>query len=223
MGEYVQLTARDDHKFDAYRAKPDTKIKGAVVVIQEIFGVNIHIREVADTFAQEGYLAIAPAIFDRFEKRVELGYESGDISIGKVLKAKGNKNLNNVIADVEAAFHAVQDTDFVGITGYCWGGVIAWAAACRLKFDAASSYYGGGIIDHVDEKPNCPTILHFGREDKTIPLEDVHKISMAHPELSTHLYDAGHGFNCDHRGSYDEGASKLAFDRTLELFAGVTK
>ena len=221
MGEYVKLTAADGHQFDAYRAEPNAEVSGAVVVIQEIFGVNTHIREVTDAFAQEGYLAIAPAIFDRFERGIELGYEPDDIATGQILKAKGNENLKKVLADVKAAYDAVQGTGFVGITGYCWGGVVVWAAACRLKFDAASSYYGGGIIALVDEKPKCPAILHFGREDKSIPLEDVHKISLAHPGLDTHLYDAGHGFNCDRRGSYDEDAAKLAFERTLELFAGV--
>ena len=220
MGEIIQLTAADGHQFDAYRADPDGDVRGAVVVIQEIFGVNIHIREVTDRFAAEGYLAIAPAIFDRFEKGVDLGYEADDIAIGRNFKAKGNENLDNVMADVQAAYDAVKSAGRVAITGYCWGGVVVWAAACRLNFDAASSYYGGGIIDLVDEAPKCPTILHFGREDQSIPLEDVDAISAAHPDLDVYLYDAGHGFNCDRRGAYDEEAAKMAMARTLDLFAG---
>ncbi len=227
MGETIQLTAADGHKFDAYRAVPGGeargKSKGAVVVLQEIFGVNIHIREVTDGFAGEGYLAIAPAIFDRFERGVELGYEADDIAIGQDFKAKGNENLGLVMADVQAAFDAVKEAGKVGITGYCWGGVVVWAAACRLDFDAASSYYGGGIIDLVGETPKCPTILHFGKQDQSIPLEDVDAISAAHPDLDVYLYDAGHGFNCDRRGSYDEESSKTATARTLDLFAGALR
>jgi carboxymethylenebutenolidase len=124
------------------------------------------------------------------------------------------------LADVEAAFDAVKDNGFVGITGYCWGGVIVWAAACRLNFDAASSYYGGGIIDLVNESPKCKTIMHFGREDESIPLEDVNIISTAHPKVIVHLYNAGHGFNCDRRRSYDEKSAELALIRTLKLFTG---
>jgi len=223
MGETIQLTAADGHEFDAYRAAPEGEAKGAVVVIQEIFGVNNHIRDVTDGYAAEGYLAIAPAIFDRFERGIKLGYEADDMAIGRDFKARGNENLDNVLADVQAAYDAVKDAGKVGITGYCWGGVVVWAAACRLDFDAASSYYGGGIIDLVGEAPKCPTILHFGREDQSIPLDDVDAISAAHPDLDVYLYDAGHGFNCDRRGSYDEESSKTATLRTLDLFAGALR
>jgi len=220
MGETIQLTAVDGHQFDAYRAEADGEARGAVVVIQEIFGVNIHIRDVTDGYASQGYLAIAPAIFDRFERGVDLGYEADDIAIGRDLKALGNENLDKVLADVKAAYDVAKDAGKVGITGYCWGGVVVWAAACRLDFDAASSYYGGGIIDLVDETPKCPTILHFGKQDESIPLDDVNAISAAHPDLDVYLYDAGHGFNCDRRGSYDEESSKMATARTLDLFSG---
>ncbi len=220
MGETIQLTAADGHQFDAYRAEADGEARGAVVVIQEIFGVNIHIRDVTDGYASQGYLAIAPAIFDRFERGVDLGYEADDIAIGRDLKALGNENLDNVLADVKAAYDVAKDAGKVGITGYCWGGVVVWAAACRLDFDAASSYYGGGIIDLADETPKCPTILHFGKQDESIPLDDVNAISAAHPDLDVYLYDAGHGFNCDRRGSYDEESSKMATARALDLFSG---
>ena len=220
MGEIIQLTATDGHVLDAYRAEPDGEPRGAVVVIQEIFGVNVHIKDVADGFAKDGYLAIAPALFDRFEKGVDLGYEADDIAVGREFKAKGNENLDNVMADVSAAYEAVKSAGKVGITGYCWGAVVVWAAACRLNFDAAACYYGAGIIDLIGETPKCPTTLHFGREDASIPLDEVDAISKAHPDLDVYLYDAGHGFNCDRRGSYDEDSMKAARVRTLDLFAG---
>ena len=220
MGQIIQLTASDGHKLNAYCAEPEGEPRGGVVVVQEIFGVNIHIREVTDSYAREGYLAIAPAIFDRFEVGVELGYEPDDIAIGQKLKVKGNENLDNVLLDVKAALDSIKNAGNVGITGYCWGGVIVWAAACRLEFEAASSYYGGGIIDLVNETPKCHTILHFGRNDQSIPIDDVDKIMKEHPGVSVYLYDAGHGFNCNHRASYDEDSSNLALRRTLDLFVG---
>ncbi len=220
MGETIQLTAADGHEFDAYRAEPEGEAKGGVVVIQEIFGVNGHIRDVADGYAAEGYLAVAPAIFDRFEKGVELGYTADNIPVGRELKAKGNENLDNVMADVRAAWEAASAAGKVGITGYCWGGFVVWAAACRLDFDAAAGYYGGGILELNDETPKCPTILHFGNQDESIPMADVDAISAAHPEVSVYIYDAGHGFNCDRRDSYDEESARTALKRTLELFAG---
>ncbi len=220
MGKTIQLTAADGHEFDAYRAQPEGEAKGAVVVIQEIFGVNGHIRDVADGYAAEGYLAVAPAIFDRFEKGVDLGYTPDGIAVGREFKAKGNENLDNVMADVRAAWEAASAAGKVGITGYCWGGFVVWAAACRLDFDAAAGYYGGGILELNDETPKCPTILHFGKNDESIPMADVDAISAAHPEVSVYIYDAGHGFNCDRRDSYDEESARTARARTLKLFAG---
>jgi carboxymethylenebutenolidase len=220
MGEIIQLTVADGHEFDAYQAEPEGNAKGAIVVIQEIFGVNGHIRDVADGFAADGYLAIAPAIFDRFERGVELGYEADDITAGRELKARGNENLDNVMADVQAAWEAASAAGNVCITGYCWGAVVVWAAACRLDFDAAACYYGSGIIELNDEAPKCPTILHFGKDDQSIPMDDVDAISAAHPEVPVYIYDAGHGFNCDRRGSYDEADAKTARARTMDLFSG---
>ncbi len=223
MGEIIELTASDGHEFDAYRAQPvgeaQSGPRGAVVVIQEIFGVNAHIRDVADGFASEGYLAIAPALFDRFERGVELDYTPEDIPIGRGYKAQGNENLDFVLADVRAASETARTAGKVGITGYCWGGFVVWAAACRLDFDAAAGYYGGGILDLNDETPKCPTILHFGKQDDSIPMEDVDAITAAHPEVPVYIYDAGHGFNCDRRGSYHEESSRIALKRTLGLFA----
>ncbi len=222
MGETIRLTAADGHEFDAYRADPEGDARGGVVVIQEIFGVNGHIRDVADGFARDGYLAVAPAIFDRFERGVELDYTPEGIAAGREFKAQGNDNLDSVLADVEAARAAAsgagQGNNKVGVVGFCWGGSVAWAAACRLDFDAGVGYYGGGIVDLKDETPTCPIILHFGREDESIPLADVDAISAAHPDVPVHLYDAGHGFNCDRRGSYHEESAALARERTLKLF-----
>ena len=223
MGEIVKLTAADGHEFDAYRAQPDGEAeggpRGGIVVIQEIFGVNGHIRDVTDGYAAEGYLAVAPAIFDRFERGVDLDYTPDDIPIGRGYKAQGNENLDSVMADVRAASEAVRAAGKVGITGYCWGGFVVWAAACRLQFDAAVGYYGGGILDLNDETPKCPTILHFGKDDQTISMDDVDAISAAHPDVPVYIYDAGHGFNCDRRGSYHEESSRIALKRTLEFFA----
>ncbi|HJO75788.1 MAG TPA: dienelactone hydrolase family protein [Rhodospirillales bacterium] len=223
MGETIRLTAADGHQLSAYRADPPGETgaapKGGIVVIQEIFGVNSHVRNVADGFAAEGYVAIAPAIFDRFQAGVDLGYEDEDKTIGIGLKAQGNEHLDLVMADVRAAWEAASAVGKVGITGYCWGGFVVWAAACRLNFDAAVGYYGGGIIGLNGENPNCPTILHFGKHDQSIPLEDVEAISQAHPEVPVYIYDAGHGFNCDHRPEYNEEASTMALKRTMELFA----
>ncbi len=219
MGETIKLTAADGHEFDAYRAEPEGDAKGGVVVIQEIFGVNVHIREVADGYAKEGYLAIAPAIFDRWQRGAEFGYDDDGKTAGRALKAQGNDNLDQVMADVGAASEAARAAGKVGITGYCWGGVVVWAAACRLNFDAAAGYYGGGILELVGETPKCPIILHFGRNDGSIPMDDVDAISAAHPDVPVHVYDdAGHGFNCDHRPEYHEESAKIASGRTLDLF-----
>ncbi|MDA1089942.1 MAG: dienelactone hydrolase family protein [Proteobacteria bacterium] len=220
MGETITLTAADGHQLGAYRADPDGAPKGGVIVIQEIFGVNAHIREVADGFAAEGYVAIAPAIFDRFQAGVDLGYEDGDKTIGRALKAQGNDHLDLVLSDVRAAWEAASAAGKVGIVGYCWGGFVAWAAACRLDFDAAIGYYGGGILALNDEAPKCPTILHFGMHDQSIPMADVDVISAAHPDVSVYIYDAGHGFSCDHRPEFNEEASTMALKRTLDFFAG---
>ena len=224
MGEFTSVsTLEGDAQFDAYVAKPEGEPTAAIIVIQEIFGVNAHIRDVTDGYAGQGYLSIGPALFDRFERGVELGYTDEDIVVGREYKAQGNENLDNVMADVAAAHANVagagQRNNKVGITGYCWGGVVVWAAACRLDFDAAACYYGGGIIDLKDEMPKCPTILHFGKQDASILMEDVNAISAAHPVLAVFVYDAGHGFNCDRRPSYNAESSAIARERTLAFLA----
>ncbi|WP_193186684.1 dienelactone hydrolase family protein [Nisaea sediminum] len=218
MGEFIQLTASDGHKFDAYLAQPKGKARGGVVIVQEIFGINAHIRSVADDYASEGYLAVAPALFDRIEPKIELGYEAEDIEKGR--DYKGRCADDAALLDIAAAQGTAAAAGKVGVVGYCWGGYLAWLATTRLDgFDAGASYYGGGIGSVATEKPKCPVIFHFGEQDHAIPMEDVNKVKAAHPELTVNLYPAGHGFNCDHRGSYDATSAKIARERTLELFA----
>ena len=223
MGENVRLTAADGHSFDAYRADPEGKPYGAVVVIQEIFGVNVHIRDLVERWAAVGYTAIAPALYDRIEKGFETGYEDADIQKGRALKEKANADLAAVMADVEAARKAVESAGRVGVAGFCWGGFVTYLAACRLPVQAASGYYGGGIHTVAKESPACPTILHYGEQDQGIPLTDVETVRQAQPGVAIHLYQAGHGFHCDHRGSYDPRAAAIAGMRTVQLFESVLR
>ncbi|MDA0979418.1 MAG: dienelactone hydrolase family protein [Proteobacteria bacterium] len=218
MGELITLTAADGFVFDAYEAKPAGAPKGCVVVIQEIFGVNSHIREVCDGYAAAGYDAVAPAIFDRVEKGIELGYEEADMGRGIEI-ARGKLNPADALADIQAAINYQAGKGKVGVVGYCFGGLMTWLAACQLdNVSCASSYYGGGLVQQKDLQPKVPTILHFGKLDAHIPMSDVEQIQQAHPDLPVHVYDADHGFNCDHRASYDRAAAEIALKRTLELF-----
>ena len=217
MGTHIKLTASDGHVFDAYRADPKTPPRAGLVVVQEIFGVNAHIRAVTDGFAAEGYAAIAPAFFDRAETGVELGYEEPDMTRGRTLRAE--LSWEETILDVAAAAEALAPAGKTGVVGYCWGGSVAWLAAIRLAVDGAVGYYGGQVIDFKDEKPGCPVMLHFGETDAGIPLSDVDAIRAAQPDVPIHLYPAGHGFNCDHRASYHAESVKLALERTLTFLA----
>lgn len=221
MGQMIELTASDGHGLQAYRADPAGAPRAGVVVIQEIFGVNPHIREVADRYAAEGYLAIAPALFDRVRPGVELGYDEEAIAEGRDLAFSMNPDVP--VRDVEAAVAAAAGAGKVGVVGYCWGGSLTFLAACKLDVAAASSYYGGQIVSALEREPDlapaAPLIMHFGEQDAGIPLSDVERIRRAFPDVPIHMYDAGHGFNCDHRGSYDEVSSRTARDRTLALFA----
>lgn len=223
MPKVVKLTAADGHVFDAYRADPADKPFGAIVVIQEVFGVNEHIRDLVERWAAVGYTAIAPALYDRWEKGFETGYQPADIDRGRAHKATANEHLDAVMADVEAARAAVADVGRIGVVGYCWGGFVTYLAACRLDVQAASGYYGGGITDVISEKPKCPTILHFGDNDGSIPLSDVEAVRAAHPAVGIHVYEAGHGFHCDMRGSYNPRAAAIAGMRTTQLFEGVVR
>ena len=221
MGTTIQITAIDGNTFNAYRADPQGSPKGAVVVVQEIFGVNNHIRSVVDGYAEKGYVAIAPALFDRVEEGVELGYDESGIDIGRKI-AFEDVTMDQVMADIEAACDAVSTAGKIGIVGYCWGGSICYVAAARLsdKISAASGYYGGQIMPHIEEEPKAPLMLHFGEQDAGIPLENVHAIAQRWPDIGVHIYEeAGHGFNCDARGSYDASSAAVALERTLDHFA----
>lgn len=221
MGQTIALTAADGHKLTAYRADPQGAAKGAVVVVQEIFGVNVHIQSVVDGYAKNGYMAIAPALFDREGPGIELGYNADDIARGRDLAFP--LGWESPILDINAAIDAVADVGKTGIVGYCWGGSLAYLASCKSKVDCAVGYYGGQILKILaaepDLKPQVPMMLHFGEHDKGIPLTDVDQIRERHPDIPVHLYDADHGFNCDMRGSYSQPAAELALQRTLDFYA----
>lgn len=210
----METTAADGHKLGVYRADPKGAPRGAVVVVQEIFGVNGHIRAVCDDFAGQGYVAVAPALFDRVEPGVELGYGADDVTRGRGIRE--GVTLEHALADVEAAAKEVAAVGKLGVAGYCWGGTVAWVAATRSRiFAAAVGYYGGGVAGLAGEQPNCPVQLHFGEQDHAIPLADVDQVKAAHPNLPIYLYPAGHGFNCDQRGSYHAESARVARERTL--------
>jgi carboxymethylenebutenolidase len=218
MGENINLTAKDGATIGAYRSAPADEPKGGMVVLQEIFGVNHHIRAVADRYAAAGYLAIAPALFDRVEPGVELGY--GEADRPRAMDIRGKTKLEETLADIEAAVALAAAGGSVGVVGYCWGGTLAWAAATRLSgISAAVGYYGGGIAGMLNEQPRAPVMLHFGERDKHIPLSDVEKIKAAHPEIPVFVYPADHGFNCDERESYDAPNAREAQARTFAFFA----
>ena len=217
MAEWVDLTASDGHKFKGWRAAPAGKPKASLVVVQEIFGVNKHIRSITERFAKEGYLAIAPAMFDRYQRDFETGY--GPDGMAEALAIVPKIDIAKGLLDVEAARADVHPVGKVGIVGYCFGGTVAWLGATRLKFDAAASYYGGRVASLANEKPKCPVIMHFGAKDAHIPLTQVEEIRKAQPGVPVYVYDADHGFNCDERASHDEPSAKLARERTLKFFA----
>ena len=218
MSETIELTAADGHSLGAYRSTADGAAKGGIVVLQEIFGVNAHIRDVCDRFAGVGYSTIAPALYDRSSRRdVELSYEKRDVALGRKLREEFS--WDDTILDVHAAVTALANEGLkVGTVGYCWGGSISYLSATRLDIGAAVVYYGGQIMPYVNETERCPLLMHFGATDASIPLSDVEAIQKAHPRAEVHVYDAGHGFNCDRRGGFDKAASKLATSRTLDFF-----
>lgn len=219
MGKNIQIRSVDGFALGAYQATPAGAPKGAVVVIQEIFGVNQHIREVVDGYASDGYYAVAPQIFDRVARDVELGYEGEDMTRGVAIAFD---ELDHALAlqDIQATIEAASVNGRVAVVGYCFGGLLSWRAACELNgVAAASSYYGGGIAGEVDRSPRCRVIMHFGERDAHIPLTDVEKIRSAHPDIPVYVYPADHGFNCDHRASHDGESATLAKSRTLAHFA----
>jgi carboxymethylenebutenolidase len=219
VGHDIKLTASDSFQLGGYRADPATAPKGAVVVIQEIFGVNHHIRAVCDRLAGEGYVAIAPAIFDRVEPNFQSGYSPDEIAVAR--KFVANPDWAAMLRDTQAAIDAVKDVGPVGIIGFCLGGSIAYAAATKLSgLSAAIGYYGGAVVRFADDKPKVPTQLHFGEQDHGIPLTDVDTIKAKQPEVEVYVYPgAQHGFHCDERASYDKASADIAWPRSLEFFA----
>ena len=217
MGTQISLTASDGFKLGGYRADPPGTPKGGLVIIQEIFGVNHHVRSLCDRFAAQGYAAVAPAVFDRMAPNFECGYTPAEIEHARTFIPK--IDWAKMMLDTAAAIDAVKSAGKVGIVGYCWGGTVAWVAAARLSGLACSvPYYGGGMPGFIGEKPKIPVMCHFGEQDQSPTLEQSKAIAKAHPEITAYFYPAGHGFNCDQRGSYNAAASKLARERTLEFF-----
>ena len=223
MGQTIELTSADGFKFPAYVAQPTGKAKGGLVVLQEIFGVNSHIRSVADGYAADGYFVVAPATFHRVKPGVELGYTEADMGAGSGLKAAvEGLPAPGVMPDIQAAIDHAAQAGKVGIVGYCWGGLLTWRSACKLKgLSAAVPYYGGGMTAAAEaaRTPTVPVMAHFGDQDHWIPLDTVEVFKKVQPGVTVHTYHANHGFNCDQRGSYNEAAAKLARERTLAFCA----
>lgn len=216
MGQAIKLTASDGRSIGAWRADPTGPARGGLIVCQEIFGVNSHIRSVCERFASAGYSVIAPAFFDRVEAGIELGYTADDVSRGRELMSR--LSMDAALLDVRAAQAALAHSGKVGIVGYCWGGTVAWAAATQIEGLACSApFYGGGIAKMAGAQALCPVEMHFGETDHAIPMSDVDKVRAAQPKLPIHVYPAGHGFNCEQRGSYHEPSARLAQERTLAL------
>ena len=226
MGQMVELTSADGQKMAAYVARPDGTPRGGIVVLQEIFGINVHIRNVVDGYASAGYLAVAPATFQRVQPGVELGYTPADIQTGIGLKAQAEAlPAPGVLPDIQAAIdHATKESggSKVGVVGYCWGGLWAWRAAALAKgLSAAVSYYGGGMTQpaEIARRSQVPVMAHLSDNDQSVPMAGVTAFRQAHPEVEVFIYPAQHGFNCDQRASYDATAAQQALERTLAFFA----
>lgn len=218
MGQDLSLTASDGHTLDAYAAEPQGNARAGMVIIQEIFGVNDDIRETVDNFAKQGYHAIAPALFDRVQKNLVLGFDEAGIATGR--ETKGKLDWDNAMKDVTAAVEHVKGAGKVGIVGFCMGGSVSWFAAARAPVDAAVCYYGGDIPANRGEQPKCPVMFHWGAEDASIPLDGVRQVEAAHASIPSFIYEnAGHGFSCSRRGSYHKESAGVAMERTLKFLA----
>ena len=217
MGETIKLTAADGHTFSAYRAEPKGTPRGAIIVVPEIFGVNHHIKSVTDRFTADGYVAIAPALFDRIERNVDFAYTPESIARGRKIKVQITQDM--AMTDLAATVDAVAGAGNIGVVGYCWGGFIAWLASAHLAgITCAVPYYGGGMLEHQDLQPRVPVMAHFGEKDAILPVIGVRQLAAKHPGHKFFVYPADHGFNCDERGSYDAAAASLARERTLSFF-----
>ena len=220
MGQFIQLISGDGVEVDFWHEPAVGRRKGCLILVMEIFGVTDHIRDMCARFAKEGYEVLSPALYDRLEKNFTCGYTQDEIQ--KALQLRADNTYENTVLDCQAAidhFRSSHPTLPVFITGFCYGGSVTWICACRCRgLSAASGYYGSAIKEHVQEDPQCPTILHFGQQDEGIPITDVHDIDAAHSDVTVHVYDAGHGFQSDRRSHYNEEAAGLAMQRTLSLF-----
>jgi len=212
MGEFTTLMARDGHEFNAWLVAPTGPARGAVVIAQEIFGVNHHIRAVAEGFAAAGFVTIAPCLYDRIRRGIELGYSEAETQEGRGYRLQIPKE--KTLLDLGASISVVKHSGRVAVVGYCWGGTLAYLAACELPVFCAVSYYGGQIKDHLGKSPRRPVLYHFGEKDPYIPASDIEKIRAADPTGEFHLYPADHGFNCEERGSYEPASARLALERT---------
>lgn len=218
MGKFIDLAASDGHKFAAYVAAPAGKPRGGVVITPEIFGINAHIQAVADGYAADGFHAVAPALFDRAQRNYDTGYSQPEIQAGVAIMQQ--LDSAKTLLDIDAAVAEAKKGGKVGIVGYCYGGTVAWLASARTAgLACAVPYYGGGMFNLIKEQPKVPVMCNFGETDHSPTLEQAKAIVAAHPEISAHFYpNAGHGFNCDHRASYNAEAAKLARQRTIEFF-----
>jgi len=212
--ETVTLTATDGHSLHAFRATPAQPARQAIVVLQEALGVNAHIRSVVRQFAAEGYLAIAPALFDRISPDTEVPYSDIDRAIALI----GNIDDQKALLDIQAAVTSVSHVGPVGVVGYCWGGTLAYLAAAHLPVKAVASYYGGRLSNYLHHQPKCPVIFHFGEKDAYIPLTSIAELKASYPGGQYYLYPAEHGFNCPERPAYNEASATLAFHRTMTFF-----
>ena len=219
MGEWIEIAAGGGFRMDCYTAAPAGAPKGGMLVIQEIFGVNAHIREVADGYAADGYLAWAPSLYDRAEPRFECGYTPEDIAKARDLMVASP--FDTAVQDMAAAVEGLRaaGAGSIGSVGYCWGGSSSFLVATRIGVDASVCYYGGQIVRFKDEAAQNPVLMHFGEQDHGIPMDDVDAIRAAQPGAEVHIYPAGHGFNCDHRADVHDESAKLARTRSLAFFA----
>jgi carboxymethylenebutenolidase len=220
MGTMINFTSADGTSIAAYEARPAAAPKGAIVLLQEIFGLNSHIRAVADGYALDGYYVLAPATFQRAEPGVELGYSPEDMQRGMALKGAAEAVKPLLMQDVQAAINLAAQYGKVGVMGYCWGGLLTWRAATTLTgVSAAVPYYGGGMHLELDSAPRCPTMAHLSNDDAYVPMDGVAALQKAYPAVQVHIYAAKHGFNCDQRASWNTEAAAQARARTLAFFA----
>jgi carboxymethylenebutenolidase len=211
--DIVELKAVDGHRLSACRVEPAGKARGGIVIVQEIFGVNRHIRAVAEQYAAAGYLALAPALFDRIERDVDVPYT--DLARGSAIRQR--LKTEQTLLDLKAAIDAVAPAGKVGMVGYCWGGTMTYVASCHLALAAGVVYYGGALPKVLDRTPKCPVMFHFGERDTHIPAADVEQVKKAYPLGHYYMYPADHGFNCTERPAYEPASAKLALDRSLDF------